>query len=422
MKLLVAALLLAAVLSAVAERMSYDGFKVYNVVPRDVEALGLLKKMLVEDVNVDFWKEPSRVGHRVTFMVSPLHQQRVVTSLRRAGIDFTVHRDNVQDVMTPMWEEIDRRRAAPGPHAFDLNNFNTLTDIYAWLNELVGQCRAGFTCELLTIGTTSEARAIHAFRIYQGTGRTHYYLEANTHAREWITSSTLLNIMDDFVRGVSAEGIRLVDSYDWTFVPVVNPDGYSFTWTDQRLWRKNRRDNVNAACMGVDINRNYDWSWGEEGAAHQECGETYCGPSAASELETQAISNYLLSVAATTPAMLTLHSYGNMFMFPWGTTVNNAGDVCERTEDHDELMRVADAAANAIENTYNTVWGRGNSCEVIYATSGGTNDYAKGGAGIKYAFVAELRGEDFVIAPSQIALSYKEVLNGIVAMVDSIGA
>ena len=58
----------------------------------------------------------------------------------------------------------------------------------------------------------------------------------------------------------------------------------------------------------------------------------------------------------------------------------------------------------------------------VDATSGGTNDYAKGGAGIKYAFVAELRGEDFVIAPSQIALSYTEVLNGIVAMVDSIGA
>ena len=25
---------------------------------------------------------------------------------------------------------------------------------------------------------------------------------------------------------------QLVDTYDWKFVPIANPDGYSYTWTD----------------------------------------------------------------------------------------------------------------------------------------------------------------------------------------------
>jgi carboxypeptidase A2 len=377
---------------------------------------------MTDDVNIDFWKAPGRLGQKVTFMVPPVHQLRVVTNLRKAGVEFTLDQNNVQEELIPMWEATDRKRASPAPHVFDLLDYNTIEDINAWLVELVAQCREGFTCEVFSLGTSYEGRSINAFKIYlPGGGRKHYYLEANTHAREWITSATLVNIMDNFVKGGSADGIRMVDSYDWTFVPVVNVDGYAYTWSDDRLWRKNRNP-VGAACVGVDINRNYAWSWGEDGASHQPCGETYCGPSAGSELETQAISTYLQTVGADTPAMLTLHSYGNMWMFPWGNTVDYAGDVCQRTDDHADLMLVADIAANAIENTYNTVWGRGNSCEVIYATSGGTNDYAKGAAGIKYTFVAELRGNSFVLPAPQIPLSYEEVLNGVVAMVDSIGA
>ena len=65
------------------------------------------------------------------------------------------------------------------------------------------------------------------------------------------------------------------------FVPVVNPDGYEvilkkevmylfqiddffqYTWTTNRLWRKNRHPTPGSACTGVDLNRNYDDHWGE---------------------------------------------------------------------------------------------------------------------------------------------------------------
>jgi len=110
-----------------------------------------------------------------------------------------------------------------------------------------------------------------------------------------------------------------------------------------------------------------------------------------------------------------------MWMFPWGNTVNHAGQTCQRAADHADLNRVAVAAANAIQSTYNTNWARGNSCEVIYTTTGGTDDWAKGVANIKYAFCPELRGNNFTINNSQIPLSFNEFFNGIVAMCDAIG-
>lgn len=75
-----------------------------------------------------------------------------------------------------------------------------------------------------------------------------------------------------------------------------------------------------------------------EGVSILPCAETYCGPSGGSEPETQATQNEFLRLAPTLAAMITIHSYGNMWMFPWGNTINYEGNVCERSDDYDELV------------------------------------------------------------------------------------
>jgi carboxypeptidase A2 len=260
-----------------------------------------------------------------------------------------------------------------------------------------------------------------AFKISkEGTDRKAYWVDATIHAREWIATATIQNIMDIMARGANENAIRLTDSYDWYFLPVMNPDGYSYTWTDERLWRKNRR-RTTAACIGIDLNRNFDFRWGNDGVSFEPCAETYCGPSAGSEQETQFVQNELVRLGPSLLASVTLHAYGNMWMFPWGNTVDYAGTQCQLADDHADLMLVADATANAIEKSFNTTWSRGNSCEVVYATTGGTDDFAKGGAGIKYAFCPELRGDTFSPLPREIPYSVEEIWNGLVVMVDTIG-
>ena len=56
------------------------------------------------------------------------------------------------------------------------------------------------------------------------------------------------------------------------------------------------------------------------------------------------------------------------------------------------------------------------------AAAGGTDDYVKAVAGIKYAYCVELRGSDFVIDKRQIQPSFEEIWSGVVAMCDTITA
>jgi carboxypeptidase A2 len=403
-------------------RKRYDGYKVLSITPENRESLDFLHHLMVSDIHVDFWQEPSNVGAEVHLMVSPQHRENVEQQLRELGMNVKTHIDDVQSQLTPMWNSIDRRELEAGQLAFDIDDFNTVDDIYAWMETLVAQCRDGLTCEVYSLGDSYEGRPINVFRISKtGTGRKAYWVDATIHAREWIATATILKILNTMATGGSDEAIRLTEDYDWYFLPVMNPDGYAYTWDSDRLWRKNRRPS-GAACYGVDLNRNFDFRWGNDGVSHVPCADTYCGESGGSEPETQAVQAELVRLGPTLGATVTIHSYGNMWMFPWGNTVDYNGQTCDLAADHAEMMVVADATANAIEATYNTQWSRGNSCVVIYATTGGTDDYAKGVAGVKYAFCPELRGSSFVISASQIELSFQEVFNGLVVMCDTINA
>ncbi len=62
--------------------------------------------------------------------------------------------------------------------------------------------------------------------------------------------------------GYDSEITDLVDSYEWYFLPVANPDGYEYTFTNERLWRKTRTLTGSAFCPGADPNRNWDSNFG----------------------------------------------------------------------------------------------------------------------------------------------------------------
>ena len=121
------------------------------------------------------------------------------------------------------------------------------------------------------------------------------------HAREWITPEMNRRLMHHIIDNYASDPKikSLVDKNELWFVPVANPDGYDFTFEpDQRLWRKNLRDNNGDGTIapgdGVDLNRNYQTKWGydNEGSSPNTGSETYRGPSAGSEPETKALNSF----------------------------------------------------------------------------------------------------------------------------------
>lgn len=120
------------------------------------------------------------------------------------------------------------------------------------------------------------------------------------------------------------------------FQPLVNPDGYEFSHTSNRLWRKNRVAAGN--CRGVDLNRNYGHRWGGQGTSNNPCSDIYRGPAAFSERETQAHRQFFNTVGVRFSAFLTFHSYGQYILYPWGYAA-------ELPPDHQQLQQLGLRAA-----------------------------------------------------------------------------
>lgn len=62
-------------------------------------------------------------------------------------------------------------------------------------------------------------------------------------------------------RANDPETVAIFNKYQIHILPVANPDGYEYSHTGQRLWRKNRKLNWGATCVGVDLNRNWGYKW-----------------------------------------------------------------------------------------------------------------------------------------------------------------
>lgn len=86
---------------------------------------------------------------------------------------------------------------------------------------------------------------------------------------------------------------------------------------------------------GVDLNRNFDFLWGQDGAMDTE------GPSAASELETQAVQKFVDS-HSDMKGLITLHTGIQTTLYPWGYRDVNKDDPEELADN--EFMK-----ATAIE-------------------------------------------------------------------------
>ncbi|TCC49956.1 peptidase M14 [Kribbella capetownensis] len=172
-----------------------------------------------------------------------------------------------------------------------------------------------------------------------------FVLHTQIHARELVTGETAYQWIDLLVSsyGTDPEVTELMDTRELWVVPMANPDGVDVVASNPDrpvLQRKNVDDSAGgcpASDGGVDLNRNSSFQWNvNEGGP---CDETYPGAKALSEPETMAIQGLLdklfadtkgdiddPAAASTTGVFLTLHSFGNDILAPWGYTNDDAPD------------------------------------------------------------------------------------------------
>ncbi|GAT73640.1 peptidase M14 carboxypeptidase A [Microbacterium sp. HM58-2] len=165
--------------------------------------------------------------------------------------------------------------------------------------------------QLLRITTTPASRAKPGFLLIGG-----------THAREWMNpliaiefAAQLLNNYDPASADPGVQAINaLVDGVDILIVPVLNPDGLTYSVHDDAGWRKNRRNN-GGGCFGVDNNRNYEVYFGGAGSSGSPCNDTYRGAFAFSEAENRNI-RWVLEQFPNVLVGVDAHSYGQQILRP----------------------------------------------------------------------------------------------------------
>lgn len=206
---------------------------------------------------------------------------------------------------------------------------------------------------------------------------------ATHHAREWVATQMAMRLIDYLTSnyGRDKRVTAMLDTTKIWIIPVANPDGYEYTFTNERLWRKNLRDNDGDGQVtladGVDINRNFESHWGldDEGSSPTWSDATYRGPAPNSEPETKAVVDFINS--RDFKFLISYHTYSNLILYPWGWQV--------QTPSFDDPIFVTQAGSDDNPAIVDTLLGIGYDPGVgadLYTTNGDFTDWTYDVAGI----------------------------------------
>jgi murein tripeptide amidase MpaA len=338
----------------------------------------------------------------------------------REGVDIRLSRDKfaaldalglpwgelIEDVGTLLEQhaaEVQARRARDGLGWFE--NFKTLEEFRLFFDGLHAS-RPDLVSPVFVAGPSIQGRDIWGVRL---TGpdtpgnprseRPQVMLNGGQHAREWANHMTVAYLAHQLVNRYDADPAvrRLVDAVEFVIVPIVNPDGYAYTWAsaNNRLWRKNRRNNGDGT-FGVDLNRNWGYEWGGVGASTSTSSETYRGTAPFSEPETQAVRDLIRDLPRLR-AHIDFHTYTQLVLSPWGYT----DQLPPQAELFDSLNL---ALQNAIYAHQQVPYRAGPSYTTIYPASGVMPDWVFGERGA-FSWTIELRDRGqygFVLPPEFI--------------------
>ncbi|CAJ0934342.1 unnamed protein product, partial [Mesorhabditis belari] len=398
----------------------YERHLVFRVIPNNTEQLSLLNKLYLEshEFHLDFWKPATGLHQYADVMVPESRAKFLVNTLNSTGVFWRVTIPDVQRLIIErespkqtswfsrlgnnfMTRLFSRQKKETGAY-YGFGDYHNYDEIMRYLDD-VARIYPDIAKTFIA-GTTNEGREMKGIKIgnpAEDTTKRVVWIDGGMHAREWASVHTALYFIKQLVENYNRDPQikRFVEELNIYILPCVNPDGYEYTRSDitpkARLWRKNRgRINCKNSrwwgkicCGGTDLNRNFDYHWSETGSSASTCSEVYQGDYAFSEPESRAVRDMLMSneLYGKTDAFVTMHTYAQMWMHPYGT---RTGDY---PNDVAELRDVARRGVNALGSVYGTRFSYGTGADLMYPSSGGSDDWAKGKAGVKYTYLLELR-------------------------------
>jgi len=279
-----------------------------------------------------------------------------------------------------------------------------------------------------SIGKSVEGRDIPLMRITgylrkRLTPKKRVWFQSMQHAREWISGATTQYIAYQLATLYDKDPrvTKLMDEIEFIIVPMAIPDGYHYTWTKDRMWRKSRAV-VDGKVVGVDINRNWPDHWGrDDGSSSNPASETFRGTGPASEPEIKALIKTFTATSNIIGA-IDFHCFTQAVLRPYGW-----GE--EKAFDDDRNLELSNKIINEIAKPEGTKYV---PLTKLYPVSGGARDWFYGmstkvGEQKKYGFTIELSPSDedpndwnFILPPKEILRVGNELWNAMLVFTEDI--
>lgn len=375
-------ILCAALFMIYGKRNSYNGYKVYRLYPENENQLSVLAKFN-DTYTIQFLSALRLNNKPIDVMVHPKAQSLFKWILTWQTIPHDILIENVETIVQR--ERTLQMKVPLLPKStITFKHYCRFHEINSYLDELERSYRNIVKVQI--IGHTFKKRSMKIIQISRNPHLHNHiiFIDAGIHGKNWIAPAMALYIINQLVENNSNE--YLLKNVDWHILPLLNPDGYEYTFNKDRFWRKTL--SWQTVCNGVDANRNFDFHWGEANASTSACSQMYKGPFAFSEIETLNVKKYIENRKHRIKLYISLHGSGNYLLYPWGYTT-------QLPEDYAILYRLAKSVNEAIVIAGGDPYDIGTFSNILYTASGVSYDWVKGSAEIELSYAMKLPGGSY---------------------------
>ncbi|KAI1172293.1 hypothetical protein F4777DRAFT_590624 [Nemania sp. FL0916] len=294
------------------------------------------------------------------------------------------------------------RGTAAMSHA-TLSKNTDVTDVYfqdyqpysvmlAWMRLIDSMFQGRGTVQLISIGKSYEGRDIPALRVgirpdhdASSPSREIVLVTGGLHAREWISTSSVSYAAWSFIQSIDNDPIveKILQRFDLVFVPVLNPDGYEYTWEVDRLWRKSRQRTKMSYCPGLDLDHSFSYQWNSVDHQNEPCSESYGGDEPFQAVEAARLADWAqaqVENGSKFVAYLDLHSYSQQVLVPYSFSCH------AQPPNMENLQEVAMNLAKHMRLSNGELYTVTSACEGAVPGSAGPLVEARGGSAIDYFY------------------------------------
>ncbi|XP_075687334.1 carboxypeptidase O [Rhinoderma darwinii] len=397
-------------------KINYDGDQLLQIIPQNKDQV-LCLQGICRSSQLDLWKplKPEDINVRsvVHVRIPSMVLQPVKEAMLRCSLSFKILVDNLTQFMSNPEER--KVRGERSLSDYDYTKYHPMEDIYNWINVMTEK-----HSDLVTqhkLGLTYESRPMHYLKISKPSNRPKkmIWMDCGIHAREWIAPAFCQWFVKEIIQNHQKDSRiqKILKNIDLYVLPVLNIDGYIYTWTTDRLWRKSRSKHENGTCYGVDLNRNFNVKWCSFGSSTNCTSNSYCGASPASEPETKAVVDFVEIKKSEMICFLTIHSYSQYILTAHGYSK-------DLPKSYNETIKVAEMAASELQKKHGTVYKVGSFANLLYEASGTSQDWVHD-LGIEFSYTIELRDNgtyQFVLPEDQIQPTCEETMAGVMTIIE----